>query len=100
MNFLELIGQNFKLSPIKNNLYYNKYFYFKNIIDDNFNKNRTFKISNNIYKANNNLKLVKDKKAINNNNELPLIRNLIIKIVYLMKIRELIYFELKQQKNF
>ena len=72
INFLELIEQNFKLSPIKNSLLYNKYFYCKNSIDDNFNKNRTFKITNNINKTNNNIKLITNKKAIN---KLPLIES-------------------------
>ena len=75
LNFLELIEQNFKLSPIKNSFYYNKYFYCKNSIDDNFHKNRTVKIPNNISKTNNNLKLVTNKQIINNNNKLPLIES-------------------------
>ena len=75
LNLLELIEQNFKLSPIKNSFYYNKYFYCKNSIDDNFHKNRTVKIPNNISKTNNNLKLVTNKQIINNNNKLPLIES-------------------------
>ncbi len=74
MNLLDMIERNFKLSPIKNSFYYNKYFYCKNSIDDNFNKNRTFKIPNNLYKNNNNIKLVTNKKTINNN-KLPLIES-------------------------
>ena len=74
MNLLDMIEQNFKLSPIKNSFYYNKYFYCKNSIDNNFNKNRTFKIPNNLYKNNNNIKLVTNKKTINNN-KLPLIES-------------------------
>ena len=75
LNLLELIEKNFKLSPIKNSFYYNKYFYCKNSIDDNFHKNRTVKIPNNISKTNNNLKLVTNKQIINNNNKLPLIES-------------------------
>ena len=75
INFLELIEQNSKLFPIKNSFYYNKYFYCKNSIDDNFNKNRTFKIINNINKTNNNIKMVTNKKTININNKLPLIES-------------------------
>ena len=75
LNLLELIEQNFKLSPIKNSFYYNKYFYCKNSIDDNFHKNRTVKIPNNICKTNNNLKLITNEKIINNNNKLPLIES-------------------------
>ena len=74
MNLLDMIEQNFKLSPIKNSFYYNKYFYCKNSIDNNFNKNRTFKIPNNLYKNNNNIKLETNKKTINNN-KLPLIES-------------------------
>jgi hypothetical protein len=75
INILELIEQNFKLFPIKNSFYNNKYFYCKNSIDDNFNKNRTFKITNNINKTNDNIKLVTNKKTININNKLPLIES-------------------------
>ena len=78
INLLELIEHNCKLSPIKNSFYYNKYFYCKNSIEDNFNKNRTFKITNNINKANNNIKLVSIKKTINNN-KLPLIESTYLK---------------------
>ena len=78
INLLELIEHNCKLSPIKNSFYYNKYFYCKNSIEDNFNKNRTFKITNNINKANNNIKLVSIKKTINDN-KLPLIESTYLK---------------------
>ena len=78
MNCLEMIEKNSKLSPIKNSFYYNKYFYCKNSLDDNFNKNRTFKIPNNINKVNNNLTLVANKKIINNN-KLPLIKSNYVK---------------------
>ena len=79
MNLLEMIEQNFKLSPIKNSLYYNKYLYCQNSIEDNYKKNRTFKVPNNLYKNNNNLKLVTNKKTINNNNKLPLIESSYLK---------------------